>query len=136
MTPAIEVEASLPEPRPLDRVDAAAAAARRTSGNGAAGVNGGGGIIAVTATTAATAAASAAADDNNNNANALKLADCIGKVSAALAELGATVEALKGESFGYFEETRYFFVSLGKRRGDAAFFLFRLPKERETAYAS
>ena len=41
--------------------------------------------------------AAAALPPSGGASTALKLADCIGRVSAALAELGATVEALKGE---------------------------------------
>lgn len=101
MTPAIEVEASLPEPRPLDRVDAGAAAAAASSARRALLASGNEFGIITTATTAATAAADGDGDvndggNNNNAATALKLAECIGRVSAALAELGATVEALKG----------------------------------------
>jgi hypothetical protein len=85
MAPAVGVESAtlLPAPRPLDVAMPASAAMDAT-------------------TTAAAVTDLAAAGDSadappGGASTALKLADCIGRVSAALAELGATVEALKGE---------------------------------------
>lgn len=90
MAPAVGVESAtlLPAPRPLDVAMPASASAAGT-------------VVSMDATAAATdlavAGAAAAVDAPPGGAStALKLADCIGRVSAALAELGATVEALKG----------------------------------------
>ena len=80
MAPAVGVESStlLPAPRPLDvaMTTIALSATATTDGGGAP----------------------AAAPPPGDASTALKLADCIGRVSAALAELGETVEALKGKS--------------------------------------
>jgi len=109
MTPAIEVEASLPEPRPLDTTGAAS---RRQAASGNA--DGDGIIVDVTA-----GEGEVNETNSNNAANALKLADCIGRVSAALAELGATVEALKGEWFEASELNRYFLEKASGGRDDS-----------------
>lgn len=87
MAPAIGVVESstlLPAPRPLD-VAMPATATTLVSGATTAAGNGDG------------LAPAAPAGPPGGASTALKLADCIGRVSAALAELGATVEALKGE---------------------------------------
>lgn len=54
--------------------------------------------IALNATSTVKEGAPTTASPPGDASTALKLADCIGRVSAALAELGATVEALKGKS--------------------------------------
>jgi hypothetical protein len=54
--------------------------------------------IALNATAPVKEGVPTAASPPGDASTALKLADCIGRVSAALAELGATVEALKGKS--------------------------------------
>ena len=76
----------LPAPRPLD----VAMMAPATTGTTAA-----------TTTTTMMSLSATAADDaavvTPSPYTALKLADCIGRISAALAELGETVEALKGK---------------------------------------
>ena len=75
----------LPAPRPLD----VAMMAPATTGTTAATTTT---MISLSAT-----AADDAAVVTPSPYTALKLADCIGRISAALAELGATVEALKGK---------------------------------------
>ena len=83
MASAVGVESSslLQAPRPLDVAMPAPTA-----------------TIALNATATVKEGAPTAASPPGDASTALKLADCIGRVSAALAELGATVEALKGKS--------------------------------------
>ena len=108
MAPSVGIESStlLPAPRPLDIAMPTTTIVS----------------LSATATTDGGALALAAPPAPGDASTALKLADCIGKVSAALAELGATVEALKGKDekreILIINFTRYFLVeSLGLRRG-------------------
>ena len=82
MASAVGVESSslLQAPRPLDVAMPAPTA-----------------TIALNATATVKEGAPTAASPPGDASTALKLADCIVRVSAALAELGATVEALKGK---------------------------------------
>lgn len=101
MAPAVGIESStlLPAPRPLDVAMPTTTVVS----------------LSATATTDGGALALAAPPTPGDASTALKLADCIGRVSAALAELGATVEALKGkeekrEISTIINFTRYFLV--------------------------
>ena len=117
MAPAVGVESStlLPAPRPLDVAMPAmtAAAAVSLSATTAADGDGDDGV----------APTPPAPPPPGGASTALKLADCIGRVSAALAELGATVEALKGkeERTGIIEFTRgeIFSMMMGRERSES-----------------
>ena len=107
MAPAIGVESTtlLPAPLPLDVAMPATATATLVSSATAAGDDG------------------AHAPPPGGASTALKLADCIGRVSAALAELGATVEALKGKErrgINYDFTMERYFLMMGGARGRCA----------------